>query len=144
MFARPNRNRIVFKSDLPSMTKQSAKDECDIHRIIKQYQRTGIIQHVSSRRPSFQNLPDPIEYQDAMNLSVRAQEAFGQLPASIRDRFKNDPELFLQAVYDPEQEDYLRKIGVFQPKAQEAPQKPLEGSPAPSATPAPEGAGKGA
>lgn len=99
-----------------SMTKQSHKDECDIHKILNQFQKTGIINHISPNQPRYLDLPDSFDYQSAINLVLDAQEAFATLDASVRDRYGNDPERFLAAIQDPTQREYLESVGVFEKK----------------------------
>lgn len=91
------------------------KGECDIHNILRQYQKTGIITHVQSARPTYEDLPDNADYQQAMNTLLVAQEAFDGLPAAVRDRYGNDPARLLEALGDPDQKEYLREVGILRP-----------------------------
>lgn len=126
-FYRPHL-RVQLDCGTELITKQSHKDECDIHNILRQYQRTGIIQHINSQSPLFTDLPSNIDYQDAMNTLIQAQETFAALPSSVRDSFKNDPGVFLAAFTDPAQHDKLRELGLLRPKAQPASQDGAVGS----------------
>lgn len=98
-----------------SMTKQSHKAECDIHNILKQYEKTGIITHVQSARPTYDDLPSDVDYQSAMNTLISAQAAFADLPSKVRSHFDNDPQNFLAAFTDPAQEQALRDFGLLVP-----------------------------
>lgn len=118
MFYRPH-NRVTLSTGDTLMTKQSHKDECDIHRILRQYQRTGIITHVQSARPQYTDLPDSSDYQTAMNILLEANETFAALPSAVRDYFKNDPAQFLAAFQDGNQADKLREFGLLKPKPPE-------------------------
>lgn len=95
------------------VTKQSFKAECDINNILKQYSRTGVINHVQSARPTYTDLPDAIDYQQSLHTLMEADQAFAGLPAAVRNRFDNSPAAFLEALSDPAQEAYLREVGVF-------------------------------
>lgn len=106
------------------ITKQEFKDECEIYNILKQYQRTGIIQHINSKQPIFEDLPDEYDFQSSMNTILRAEEAFAALPSSIRDSYDNDPQRFLAALTDPAQADKLIELGVLKPKAAPRPADP--------------------
>lgn len=144
MFYRANRRRVSFPQSLglsdvgPEITKQSHKAECDIHNILRQYQRTGIITHVQAARPTYQDLPDAVDFQQAMNTLMAAQEAFAGLPARVRAHFNNDPETFLAAFQDKAQEAKLREFGLLkelpvQPdNMPKAPPGAAEGATAPS------------
>lgn len=124
----PRRRTVLDTGDV-QITKQSHKDECDIYRILNQYQRTGIITHVQSARPSYTDLPDSTDYQTSVNILMEAQEAFAALPSRVRAHFHNDPGEFLAAFDDPSTYDQLREFGLLRPK--EAPE-------AASATPIPD------
>lgn len=119
MFYRPHQ-RVTLDCGTEMITKQSHKDECDIHRILKQYQRTGILTHVQAARGTYADLPDPVDYQQAVHTIMEAQEAFAGLPASVRSHFGNDPAAFLAAFDDPKQEAKLREFGLLR----EPPPKP--------------------
>lgn len=118
------------------ITKQSFKDECDIHIILSQYQKTGIINHITPNQPLYLDLPDQLDYQASLNIILEAQSAFETLPSGVRDRYGNNPERFLEALNDPSQREYLEEIGVFQRKIVEAEPK-IPASPSPSPAPKP-------
>lgn len=129
MFFRRQRQRVVAPHSVQVMTKQSHKDECDINRILKQYQRTGIITHVQSARPTYLDLPDAVDFQSSMETVLVGQEAFASLPAKVRAHFDNDPALFLEALVDPAQADQMREWGFLKPLAEEpapTPSRPAE------------------
>lgn len=128
------RRRVQHDTGDVQMTKQSHKDECDIYRILNQYQRTGIITHVQSARPSYTDLPDATDYQTSLNILMEAQEAFQNLPSRVRAHFQNDPGEFLAAFNDPTQYDQLRQFGLLKPvQADDA----SAGTPLPAPTPNP-------
>lgn len=112
MFYRKH-ERVFAPHDAEVMTKQSAKAECDIHNILQQYQRTGIITHVRRAEARFLDLPEVEDFQDALRQVELAKEAFAELPSSIRDRYGNDPGAFLAALSDPSQRGFLEEVGVF-------------------------------
>lgn len=131
MFSPFSRLRVYAPHDDEMMTKQSSKDECDIYKILKQYQRTGILTHIAAAPPVYGDLPDPIDYQEALNQVMAADQAFAALPASIRDEFRNEPAELLQALADPAKGDRLRELGILRPlpaadQAAPAPAAPKE------------------
>lgn len=107
--------RVTFDSGDELVTKQSFKAECDIHNILRQYSKTGVITHVQSSRPTYGDLPDAFDYQASLHTLMAADEAFAGLPASVRARFDNEPGAFLAALSDPTQTAYLTEVGVFRP-----------------------------
>lgn len=111
-FHRPH-PRVQFDAGTELMTKQSHKAECDINNILKQYKRTGIITHVQNARPTYQDLPDSIDFQQSMNTIIEAEKAFAALPSVVRRHFDNDPENFLAAFADEKQHDKLKEFGLI-------------------------------
>lgn len=120
MFYRSH-SRVFAPSGGKMMTKQSHKAECDIHTILKQYQRTGIINHINNHKPEFVDLPDSVDFQDSIHVVMRAESAFAALPSKVRDRFSNDPGEFLAAFNDPSMADELRELGLLNPVAPQPP-----------------------
>jgi len=112
MFYRQHK-RVTLDTGNKLITKQSHKDECDIHRILKQYQRTGIITHVQAARPTYTDLPSHIDLQESLNTIMQADEAFNALPSKVRDHFNNDPMTFLFAFQDEAQAEALRGFGLL-------------------------------
>lgn len=105
-------SRVSFTTLGPSLTKQEFKKECDIDYILKQFIKTGLMTHLSSRKPHYGDYIDVPEYQSAMNMVADANEAFASLPASIRKRFGNDPLEFLDFVQDKNNSDEVKKMGL--------------------------------
>lgn len=121
-------------SSPPSMTKQSFAAECDINNIMKQFQKTGMLNHVNAKAQSgiYADLPDEVDFQTAMNTVMQGEEAFASLPSKLRTRFGNDPAEFLAFVSDPANADELVELGL----ATKPPAPPP--APLPSPSPGPE------
>ena len=132
MFYREHKHVYAQHSD-EMVTKQSHKDECDIHNIIGQFKRTGVITHVRDAMPRFEDIPAGIDYQAMLDTVLQAQYAFEALPSSVRAEYMNDPGRFLAALEDPKQVDKLRELGVFKPDEQ----APRQATPAPAPAVAP-------
>lgn len=126
-FYRPH-PRVTFDNDLvnhitgevtfpPSMAKQEFKAECDINNIIKQFSVTGMIRHVSARAAEgrYEDLPDPMEFQESLAVVQQATDSFMTLPAKIRDRFHNEPAEFLAFCSNPDNVDEMRTMGLANP-----------------------------
>jgi len=111
----------------PSMTKQSFAAECDINNIIRSYSVSGIITHINEKAAigTYADLPDPIDYQESLNLVMAAEASFASLPSSVRNRFSNDPEQFLAFMGDPANQDEMIALGLAKdtrpPKTEPAP-----------------------
>lgn len=111
-----------------SMTEQSHKDACDIYNILKQYQRTGVVQHIAKAQARFEDLPDSIDYQESLNLIMSAEAAFEALPAKMRAEYQNDPAGFLKALADPANRKRFTELGVFEPERIPVPPDPQASS----------------
>lgn len=111
------------------ITKQSHKAECDIYTILKNYQKTGVITHVQSARPTYTDLPSDLDLQSSLNTISIAEQAFSNLPSRVRDHFSNDPLQFLAAFHDKDQRATLEAFGLL--RATPLPPTTLEGTPTP-------------
>ncbi|AXL14761.1 internal scaffolding protein [Microviridae sp.] len=94
-----------------SITKQSFKDECDINKIMAKFQKTGAMTHFAKHAPQYGDAT-PCEYQDALNVVANANTMFEELPATIRDKFENDPKQFLDFVQDEKNADEMVELGL--------------------------------
>jgi len=98
----------------PSRTKQSFVHECDINNIIKHFKVSGQIRHMNERanQGAYTDLPDPIDFQEALHQVHAARDSFATLPAHVRSRFSNDPAQFLSFMADPANQDEIIKMGL--------------------------------
>lgn len=104
--------RVKQASGGPSRTKQSFKAECDINNILKKFRDTGVVTHVRKSAGLFADFSGLTDYQTALNAVLSADAAFKELPASVRDRFGNNPTAFLRFVEDDKNEDELISMGL--------------------------------
>lgn len=122
----PRRRVSLSFSASEDMTKQSHKQECDINNILSQFKRTGIIQHITNQQPIYSDLPDHMDYQQALHISMQANEAFATLPSAVRRYFQNDPTQLLMALGQPEMRDTLMELGILaKPPAPTPPGNPV-------------------
>ncbi len=118
MFSRPEREKVKdgfdFSKDV--VTKQSFKEECDIHNILSQYRQTGVINHLAVRSPDYADVSDyPQDYQVVAESARSAAAAFADLPEAVRRRYHDDPATFLQALVDPAESSFLVQAGILNP-----------------------------
>ncbi|WNK13458.1 MAG: internal scaffolding protein [Microvirus sp.] len=123
MLYRPHPRVFAPHSD-EMVTKQAHKAECDIHNILGQYKRTGIINHTAPHQPKYQELPDNFDYQEALAITAQADQAFATLPSSVRERYQHSPANFLAALQTPSEEEFLRSVGVLKPLPDPTPSTP--------------------
>lgn len=123
----------------PSMTKQSFVAECDINNIVRDFTQHGMIQHINERAAmgAFVDLPDTMDYQQALEIARQAQTAFDQLPAKVRARFDNDPTEFLAFMQDPANQDEAIELGLAADTRFQPPPQAQAGGETPPSQPAP-------
>lgn len=116
-----------FSSELPSRTKQSFRDECDINTIVRRFGLTGEMPPPLS--PQFGDFSNVVDFQTAMNAIRHAGESFMTLPASLRSRFDNDPSKLIAFLENKANFDEAVKLGLVNPPPlpvqQEAPPAPV-------------------
>ena len=109
---RPLKERpYALKSTLPSMTKQSFKDECNINKIMAKFQKTGALNHYMKFAPEYGDATQ-VDYADALNVVANANTMFEELPSSIRKKFDNDPAKFLEFVQDEKNAAEMEELGL--------------------------------
>lgn len=101
-----------------TMTKQAMKDECDIHQILKQFTRTGVLTHVRESVGEFFDVPPhAADYHEALTIVAEAQSMFMELPSRVRARFDNDPGEFVAFCEDPANRDEMIELGLIDNQA---------------------------
>ena len=103
--------RVSVKFSAPSLCEQTHKKECDINYILDKYRQTGLVNHVNRFQGSYGDFDD-VDYHQAMNIVIEANESFNSLPSDIRKRFSNNPELFLEFINNPENIDEMVELGL--------------------------------
>lgn len=133
------KKRVRLECNGKSLTQQSAKTECDINFIVGRFKQTGVLQHARETLGQYGDFTG-MDFQEAMHVVIKGQQAFEALPAKLRNRFNNDPALFLDFCADPENSEEMVKLGLK--VAPEAPEAPAAPSAAPTPPEAPPAAGK--
>lgn len=99
-----------------TMTKQEFTDECNVNNILKKYEKTGLIDHLNRYQGQYGDVALAVDYQEALNTVMEAEEMFMSLPSSIRNRFDNDPAAFLAFTENPANEAELIEMGLAHPR----------------------------
>lgn len=97
----------------PSRTKQSFKDEVNIHNILDKYARGLLIQ--GNTPPRYDDFTNSTDYHSALNLIQEAEDSFASIPSTIRARFHNDPALFFDFYNDEKNLPELQEMGLVPP-----------------------------
>lgn len=90
---------------------QQFKDDADINSIMRKFQKTGTIDHVSKYQSEY-GFATPQSLHEAANVVARAQTMFEELPSLVRNKFSNRPEDFLAFVQDPKNADECIELGL--------------------------------
>lgn len=98
-----------------SRTIQSDKDDADINIIMDRFGKTGTLPQ-GAKAPTYGDFENIFDFQTAMNAIRGAQEAFMEMPANVRTRFNNDPQLFVEFCSDERNIEEIRKLGLAIPK----------------------------
>lgn len=102
-------------NDEPSLTRQEFADECDINVIMAQYEKTGVVSHMSPREPMYVDLTGVPDFRNAMDMMLDAEKAFMSLPAKVRKEFDNDARNFVDFASNPDNLDKMREWGLAPP-----------------------------
>lgn len=103
---------VQYTSDKPSRTRQEFKDDADINNIIKTFSKTGMANHLSQYQGQYGDFAS-IDYHEAMNIVLEANEMFQTVPAQIRKEFNNDPKTFLDFVTNEDNRDRMIAMGLI-------------------------------
>lgn len=114
------------------LTKQFGRDETDINKIIARFEKTGQLAAMNQGQPFYGDVSEFTGLHDAIIKVQEANDLFMAYPASVRERFDNDPVKFVEFFEDPANLDEAVKLGLALPRPVEAAEAP----PAPLAPPA--------
>lgn len=104
-------------------TKQSFKEEVDINTLVKRF-GLGYEMPPAVNAPTSAWFDKPMDFSEAMQVVVDAQNSFMALSADDRARFLNDPARFVAFCLDEKNLDELVKMGFANAKP-----KPVEAVP---------------
>lgn len=107
---------VTFKSDLPSETKQSMRDECDLNLLLQKYPNmleNGVAALQSGSFAGFSDLSyAPCDLQEAMTAVDEVNACFAELPAAVRDRFGSNPMSLLEFLSNSDNDEEAYKLGL--------------------------------
>lgn len=101
----------------PSLTVQSEKDRTDVHNILNRYVATGDLGYFGIGAPAkpfygdFSSAPD---FQESMNMQVRAREYFDGLPSHMRLKFGNDYREMIRFLGNDENHEKAVELGLLE------------------------------
>lgn len=93
-------------------TEQNHKNECDINKLIRKYDKTGLINHINKIEAKFGDMTG-LDFRDMNDKIISARNMFDGLPSEIRNRFDNDVQKLLAFMDDPNNRDEGIKLGLI-------------------------------
>ncbi len=103
----------ALEFELPSMTEQHFKDECDVNVIVAKAKLIGSLPS-GNREPLFGDFEKfPKNLQERFDMYNEAYERFLLLPSEIRKRFGNNPVNLLDFLRDPANVDEAVNLGLL-------------------------------
>lgn len=106
------RKRVITINEEPSMTDQSQAAETDVNYIMDKFMKTGQITHLTSKQAMYRDLTNIPSLGEALTTITKANEAFATLPAKLREKFGNSPELFVSYLQDPKNDKEAIELGL--------------------------------
>jgi phage internal scaffolding protein len=101
------------------LTQQSGADETNINNILKKFDKTGLITHVSKIEATYGEMTG-LDLKTAQDTVTGAQTMFNALPVEIRNRFKNDPVELLTFMENPDNREEAIELGLIKKSWSEA------------------------
>lgn len=117
--------------DDPSLAQQQFRDDADINTLVQRFALTGQLPHEVAM-PQYGDFTSVTDYRTALHAVMAAEDAFMSLPADVRSRFANDPQLLLEFVSDPANYDEAVKLGLSVAPPKEPAKEPAKEPQAPS------------
>lgn len=102
-----------------SVVQQSFAEEVDINTIVRRFGLTGEVPQ-NVRMPIDADFVAVTDFHSAMNAVRAAEEEFGRLPASVRERFGHDPGKLIAFMEDAGNREEAVKLGLVVPPVVEA------------------------
>ena len=109
---------VGSSNEEPSRTLQQFKDEADVNYLIQRYMKTGMFynpltQTARKRIPDFGDYSSIGTFAEQQQHLISVYEEFSLMPAKVRERFSNNPALFVEFAGDPKNIKECMKMGIF-------------------------------
>ena len=112
------RRDVSIDCSKPILTDQSFKNACDINNIMAQYAKTGLLPQGATQEPRYIDNTQIPTLEEAYRVVNQANQAFYDLPATIRRLLDNDPSQLENFVANPENREILEKHGLIVKKSE--------------------------
>jgi len=116
------RVQLSIPEDEVIRVEQSHKDEVNINNIVKRHGMDLIAKTAALQQFTYDDNPNN-DFQETMNMILKAEKSFSSVPSEIRKQFDNDPAKFMDFIHNGDNQQQLIDWGLA--KAPETPQ-PIE------------------
>lgn len=103
---RDEEGKLVYK------TEQHHAEWCNVRAIIRRYDKTGLLDHVTKYEAKYGDLTGD-DYKTMLDKVKAAESDFQKMPSHIRNRFKNSVEEYLRFFEDENNRDEAIKLGLI-------------------------------
>jgi len=109
---RGHTTRVILETpESDRRVKQAPKASTEIRNIIKRFYKTGVLGD-PNRTPIFGDFTDLEKFEHNALMVADVRSKFAKLPASTRDRFKNDPVELISFLQDEKNNEEAVKLGL--------------------------------
>lgn len=108
----------------PSLAQQSFKDDVDINVMLEKFKVTGVMPS-GVVMPTYGDFSGVSDYRSAVEAITKANNAFMDMPANVRNRFDNDPQKFLEFCANPENRAEAERLGLVPKVPEPVPPEPM-------------------
>ena len=98
-------------SDMPSLTKQAFKDDCNLNLIVRRFTQTGQVP-VAHQRPLHFGPEEELDFHQAQLALARARSTFEILRPELQEKYESI-EGIIEAVNDPARASQLHADGIL-------------------------------
>lgn len=106
------RVRVQANVEGPSRTKQSDSLHTNINAIMKRYVAHGVVPSAPGTA-RYGDFSSGMDYKEALDTVMRAEQDFNALPSNIRKHVNQDPGQFLDLVFNDERKQELIDLGLL-------------------------------
>lgn len=116
-----NSQSIVDWGEL--ITEQSHKDTVNINNIIKKHGVDLIAKTTALQQFVYDDVTGN-DFQESMNMLIKARDSFETLPSELRKRMDNDPAKFMDWIHNPDNHQEMISMGLMEPES--SPPQPIK------------------
>lgn len=110
---RPNGSKkVVTVNDQPSMTDQSFEQETNANFIVRKFNKTRDVSLLKQRAGQYADVSEIGDLGDALMKIQYAKDSFATLPATLRKKFDNDPQEFINYLNNSENDQEAIELGL--------------------------------